>query len=166
MITFEQSKVLDMVSIGHSMIVKLLSLISEHKIDARSELNGWYTDFVTHKLVNLPCLSDLSIIHTYLMPLSVILHSSSLLQKQCWSQEQGLASWGRRCMASASPGVSSIDIGHRQLTYSDSAWTVLMPPWSLMMNLSPIRQLATSRSNCKALKVGQYKKLWRLCERS
>ena len=115
------------------------------------------TEFNTHKL-NQSALSVRPVSITYLM-LSVILHSSLLLQKQCWSQEQGLASWGRRCMASASPGVSSIDIGHRQLTYSDSAWTVLMPPWSLMMNLSPIRQLATSRSNCKALKVCQYKKL-------
>ena len=61
-----------------------------------------------------------------------------LLQRQCWLSDQVSAWWGPSCMESASPG-KPINCEFTSEKFNIDYW--------------PSRQLATSRSNCKALKV-------------
>ena len=60
------------------------------------------------------------------------------LQRQCWLSDQVSAWWGPSCMESASPG-KPINCEFTSEKFNIDYW--------------PSRQLATSRSNCKALKV-------------
>ena len=66
-------------------------------------------------------------------------HPSKMLQRQCWLSDRALAWWGPRCTASASLGT--------YLPPSQANFTHLVKLYHF------VRQLATSRSNCKALKV-------------